>query len=1054
MLDLMYPFDGGVAHSYKVNLITDRDYKDAKHRLLFVMQTVLTDDLKAHQLISTKEAKHFMEGFIDQAKRLAKFHEKKLPAFRYAVVNFNDAKTSDLSGQKNEKVADVLKEKETAFAQRVFSIIKELKPTHVLVCGTSAVEHIFNHYFPSEENIAYKRGWVFETARGVKFTPCFDVFKLYQDKDKIKDYKNTIGFAFQHLANLMLGRNPFSLSHITPKAKYIESVADFDAMMEVLYQSKFVGYDLETRNVTVTQNAIYTMQFASNLDPETGYVLTLDHPATPWSHDELVYFKKTLRKFFLASGRPILITYNGMFDLRVTRTALKLPIINRNVWELMAGEHDLDENVNDLTQAYMGVPQGNLRACLCRYGNDFYFRNAFTKEDRETVGDIAPNSKDFLMYAAADAVFSLAIMRMQLRRSAIQILPSGESYKPYFINHMLNIMGPTAHILSHLKEDGSYIDTKYLKELQDEQISPLAQQLREIEQEIYSNPDVKKANALLLQEAGFSSHSLFGDEAGEQWILSLTKPEHKEKLFFDVLKLEPTVYSKKTGKPSVNKAFMEQYKYTNVVVSLFSDYQKITKLLSTYVKGWYNTLTLEDTDGIATHCLRPDYAFYNVLTGRLGSRNPSLQVIPQRGPLAPILKKAFVAPPGTILIHYDYSAQEVRTWGIASGDDVVADTFRVGQKLRQAYIKNPTKENKDKIKSDGDVHILNVKRFFNRVVDKKHPLRSIVKAVIFGAIYMMSAKQMGERIKEADIIDAKAKVSEAFKALTTLRSNPKVDPKELRAAEADLQKASDGLQAIIDEDRTDMAQSIMDKMFSEFADGRAWLDRAEAMAQDYGFSISPVGRIRHVPGVFVYGEQTVARATRQACNAPIQGFASELTVKASRLTTQDYYRHYKTIAKMLGLTKTMLQNKLYACRIVHDANYFAAPYEMVIPFIHIVQYQATYGTAQTIEKEFGVHFNIEPEIEMELGVCDSDEGTTWDWSISQLLSILDKEVRTGYERGIVTEAPDRVMEKILAPWRNAECRAYLQEHYPLLGVRDLDDTIIEALDAYDRSRSN
>ena len=56
MLDLIYPFDGGVAHSYKVNLITDRDYKDAKHRLLFVMQTVLTDDLKAHQLISTKEA--------------------------------------------------------------------------------------------------------------------------------------------------------------------------------------------------------------------------------------------------------------------------------------------------------------------------------------------------------------------------------------------------------------------------------------------------------------------------------------------------------------------------------------------------------------------------------------------------------------------------------------------------------------------------------------------------------------------------------------------------------------------------------------------------------------------------------------------------------------------------------------------------------------------------------------------------------------------------------------------------------------------------------------
>ena len=38
------------------------------------------------------------------------------------------------------------------------------------------------------------------------------------------------------------------------------------------------------------------------------------------------------------------------------------------------------ENVNKLTSIY-GVPQGNLRACLCRYNNDFYFKNAFTKED-------------------------------------------------------------------------------------------------------------------------------------------------------------------------------------------------------------------------------------------------------------------------------------------------------------------------------------------------------------------------------------------------------------------------------------------------------------------------------------------------------------------------------------------------------------------------------------------------------------------------------------------------------------------------------------------------
>lgn len=36
------------------------------------------------------------------------------------------------------------------------------------------------------------------------------------------------------------------------------------------------------------------------------------------------------------------------------------------------------------------------------------------------------------------------------------------------------------------------------------------------------------------------------------------------------------------------------------------------------------------------------------------------------------------------------------------------------------------------MKIEGDVHIMNVKRFFNKLVEKSHPLRDAVKAVVFG----------------------------------------------------------------------------------------------------------------------------------------------------------------------------------------------------------------------------------------------------------------------------------------------------------------------------------
>lgn len=149
----------------------------------------------------------------------------------------------------------------------------------------------------------------------------------------------------------------------------------------------------------------------------------------------------------------------------------------------------------------------------------------------------------------------------------------------------------------------------------------------------------------------------------------------------------------------------------------------------------------------------------------MASRNPSLQTIPQHSDISDILKRVFSAPPGCILLHYDYSAQEVRTWGIVSHDAKIADTFRQGQTLRKIFIKDPSPENLDNVKKKGDVHILNVKLFFNKVIDKKDPLRHAIKAVVFGTLYGKGAKTLGEDTKQPDISALRKKIKELFLSL-------------------------------------------------------------------------------------------------------------------------------------------------------------------------------------------------------------------------------------------------------------------------------------------------
>jgi hypothetical protein len=274
---------------------------------------------------------------------------------------------------------------------------------------------------------------------------------------------------------------------------------------------------------------------------------------------------------------------------------------------------------------------------------------------------------------------------------------------------------------------------------------------------------------------------------------------------------------------------------------------------------------------------------------------------------------------------------------------------------------------------------------------------------------------LGQDTKKAELGALKAKISEAYRAKDT-KALAKLERQYL---------------ALIEEDRDEYAQGIVDKMFNEFAQGHKWVLKMQKMATEKFYVYSPIGRIRHLYAAMTEDKQIVSRQVRRGMNAPIQGFASEIAVKASRVTALSYYRNSPKIANMLGLEKTRFPFKFN--RIVHDASYYTVPFEMVIPFIHILQYDTTYGVTQAYEKEFGLKFTVEPEIEIEVGVRDT-ASRKWGWSLPELVSHLNTAVDDGIQQGLYAGSKEEILGKIYAPWRNADVLDFLDTTYPLLGV--------------------
>src|SRR6516162_358005 len=150
-----------------------------------------------------------------------------------------------------------------------------------------------------------------------------------------------------------------------------------------------------------------------------------------------------------------------------------------------------------------------------------------------------------------------------------------------------------------------------------------------------------------------------------------------QQLLFERLQL-PVRRRTPTGQPSTAEDVLEDLAGSFALPRLVLEYRALAKLKSTY------TDKLPELVNERTGRIHTSYAQAVAATGRLSSVEPNLQNIPIRHPEGRRIRKAFIAPPGAMLLAADYSQIELRIMAHLSGDESLRAAFADDRDVHQA----------------------------------------------------------------------------------------------------------------------------------------------------------------------------------------------------------------------------------------------------------------------------------------------------------------------------------------------------------------------------------
>jgi len=125
----------------------------------------------------------------------------------------------------------------------------------------------------------------------------------------------------------------------------------------------------------------------------------------------------------------------------------------------------------------------------------------------------------------------------------------------------------------------------------------------------------------------------------------------------------------KSGAFSTDAEQLEELVDDHPIIKPILEHRELIKLKGTYLDALPAHVSPEDGR------LHTSYIQVGASTGRLASQNPNVQNIPIRTAVGREVRRAFVAPPGKVLVSADYSQIELRIIAHLSGDPLLVRAF-------------------------------------------------------------------------------------------------------------------------------------------------------------------------------------------------------------------------------------------------------------------------------------------------------------------------------------------------------------------------------------------
>jgi len=208
---------------------------------------------------------------------------------------------------------------------------------------------------------------------------------------------------------------------------------------------------------------------------------------------------------------------------------------------------------------------------------------------------------------------------------------------------------------------------------------------------------------------------------------NLNSPKQLGEVLFERLQLKSGKKTKgKTGWSTDNEV-LTTLAEEHEIARLILEYRGIAKLKSTYSDALPRLIHPR------TGRVHTSYNQTVTNTGRLSSSDPNLQNIPIRSEEGRLIRHAFIAPPGHLILSADYSQVELRVLAHLSGDPVFCHAFA----------------------NDEDIHTRTAAEVFGLFPEMVTPeMRRQAKTINFGIIYGQGAfslaKQLGIARKTAE----------------------------------------------------------------------------------------------------------------------------------------------------------------------------------------------------------------------------------------------------------------------------------------------------------------